>query len=149
MDTNTEWQHNVAVGKIVLPQLQHLEKCIKSCGGSATLIEPFDLWQPYQNSSHGSLGLYAHDKWMHIRDLVYKIDQQTYSWVYMAINRYLLICDADASAPDCYDLAIKKFFEQHLQNYTVVDYQYQQSNHCGNVGNFVSPDNRILCKKIA
>jgi hypothetical protein len=73
---------------------------------------------------------------------------QNSKWVYLAINRYLLICNADENADDNYDLAIFNYFDRCLTSYKIVDYQYQPTNYTGGVGNFVSPDNRMLCKRI-
>lgn len=147
MAIHTNWKHKVITGQVALPQIKHLERCIQSCGEAVTLIEPFDLWAHYQNSDSGQLKLYAHQDWKHINDIVDLIDQQHSKWVYVGINRYLLICDPDpANNPD-YDKAIFDYIARNLKRYKIVDYQYQQLNHTGNVGNFVSPDNRILCKK--
>ena len=148
MKPMTPWQLRVKTGKIRLPQLDHLEQCIESCGTTVSLVEPFDLWQKYENSQQGAMRLYAHQTWRHIDEIVDLINNQTSDWVYAAINRYLLTCEPDANADPDYDQAIKNYFDQRLTKYKVIDYQYQHNNHTGNVGNFVSPDNRLLCQKL-
>jgi hypothetical protein len=147
MATHTNWFHSVRTNQKVLPQLEHLQDCISNCGEFVTLIEPFELWKPYENSTTGQLRLYAQTDWKHIDEIVNIIDQQNSTWVYIAINRYLLTGEPDATTNNDYDQAIVEYVNRHLKNYTVIDYQYQQLNYTGNVGNFVSPDNRMLCKR--
>ena len=148
MGIHTNWKHKVITGQVTLPQLEHLEDCIQRCRGKVTLIEPFDLWADYENSDQGQLRLYAHNDWKHINDIVKLIDQQYSEWVYVGINRYLLICDPDPNSDVNYDTAIFDYVNQNLKNYVITDYQYQKLNYTGDVGNFISPDKRMLCKKI-
>jgi hypothetical protein len=148
MGIRTNWQHDVETGNISLPQIEHLEKCIHACGSSVSLISPFKLWETYANSSEGQLRLYAQSDWQHISEIVSIVDQQDSEWVYIAINRYLLICDPDVNANADYDQAIFEYINSRLKNYIIVEYQYQALNYTGKIGNFVSPDNRMLCKKI-
>lgn len=148
MATNTNWYHAVRTKQKTLLQLEHLQECIFRCEESVTLIEPFELWKQFENSVTGQLRLYAQTEWKHINEIVNIIDQQPSAWVYVAINRYLLTGDPDADADDDYDQAIVDYVKKHLKHYTVVDYQHQQLNYTGSVGNFVSPDNRMLCKRV-
>ena len=148
MRTLTVWEFNDKLGRLQLPQNQHLEDCINFCQESVSLIQPFAPWQKYCDVDLGGLRLYAHDQWTHINDIVAIIDSQVCMWVYAALNRYLLICDPDPTADDDYDMAIFHYLDKCLKNYTIVDYKYQTNNSRGNIGNFLVPDNRILCKKI-
>jgi hypothetical protein len=147
--TLTNYELWVRSGRLKLCQTEHLENSIKNTAvDSIWLIEPFDYWQPYVTGSSGQLALYAHQGWKHVDSLVDIIEDQTCDWVYMAVNRYLLLCDPDPDAAVDWDQAIIEYFQVNLKNYSIVDYQYQSLNYTGMVGNFVIPDNRILCKKV-
>jgi len=149
MITKTEWELKSAAGILKLKQLIHLEQCISKYQiKSVFAIDHFEHWKPYVNSEFGQLGLYAQQNWQHIDSIVDLIDQQSSDWVYVAVNRYLLNCNPNQERNQNYDLAIMEYFRKYLKNYTVVDYQYQELNYTGNVGNFVVPDNRLLCKSI-
>ena len=149
MKTLTNSELSFRSGRIKLPQLQHLENSIKKTAADGVfLIEPFDRWQHHVTGPSGQMALYAHQEWQHIDQLIEIIENQTSDWVYMAVNRYLLLSDPDPKAPMDWDQAILKYFQINLKKYTVTDYQYQPLNYTGAVGNFVSPDNRFLCKKV-
>lgn len=149
MKTLNSYELSVRSGRIKLTQLEHLENCIKDTAvESAWLIEPFDHWQPYVTGTSGQLALYAHQDWKHIDYLINVIENQTCDWVYMAVNRYLLLSDSDPNASTDWDQAILEYFQSKLIKYSIVDYRYQPLNYTGCVGNFVVPDNRILCKKV-
>jgi hypothetical protein len=149
MQTLTEYELSVRSGRRRLCQIEHLENSIKNIAvDSIWLIEPFDHWQPYATGPSGQLALYAHQDWKHVDSLIAIIEDQTCDWIYMAVNRYLLLCDPDPSASTDWDQAIVEYFRANLKKYSIWDYQYQALNYTGSVGNFVIPDNRILCKKV-
>lgn len=147
--TLNNYELGLRLGQIKLPQIEHLEKCIQETGAdSVWLIEPFDRWQSYITGDSGQLALYAQQSWKHIDELVSVIEQQTCDWVFMAVNRYCLLANPDPAANQDWDQAILEYFQKHLKTYSVVDYKYQPLNHTGSVGNFIVPDNRLLCKKL-
>lgn len=149
MRTLTTFELAFYSGRVKLLQLQHLENCIRDCAADGVyLLEPFDLWQPYVTASSGQMALYAQQDWKHINSLIEIIEKQTCDWVYMAVNRYLLLSDPNPTAPLDWDQAILEYFQTNLKKYSVIDYQYQYFNSAGAVGNFISPDNRLLCKKL-
>tara|TARA_R110000868_G_scaffold90052_2_gene250198 strand:+ start:1884 stop:2336 length:453 start_codon:yes stop_codon:yes gene_type:complete len=149
MKTLTDYELSFRSGRTKLTQLEHLENCIKDMAvESVWLIEPFAHWQPYVTGTSGQLALYAHQDWKNIDCLIDVVENQTCDWVYMAVNRYLLLCDPDSNALTDWDQAILEYFQQNLKRYSIVDYKYQPLNYTGCVGNFVVPDNRILCKKV-
>jgi hypothetical protein len=59
----------------------------------------------------------------------------------------MLLPTVDPALDSDYNIAIRQVLEQLLINYQVVDYQYHAQER-GNVGNFIVPDNRFLCKKV-
>jgi len=145
--TKTNWELKVSAG-LKLEQLIHLENCIKTHQiKTVSAIELVEHWLPYVNSKHGELSLYAQTDWKHIDQIVALVDQQSCKWVYVAVNKYLLYCDPDPERNHNYDQAIVEYFQKFLKNYIVTDYQYQLLNYTGDIGNFVIPDNRLLCKK--
>lgn len=148
MKTLTNFELQVRCGKLRLPQLDHLEKCIKDTGtDSVSLIEAFDLWQCYETTKYGKMTLYAQKDWKHVSELINIVERQDSDWVYMAVNKYLLLCDPVENSSQDWDQALKDYFDQNLKVYKVVDYQFQILNYTGTVANFVSPDNRFLCKR--
>jgi hypothetical protein len=149
MKTLTTSELSFRSGRVKLLQLEHLENSIKDTAADGVyLIESFDLWQQYVTAPSGQMALYAQQDWKHINSLIEIIEKQTCDWVYMAVNRYLLLSDPNPEAPLDWDQAILEYFQTNLKKYSVVDYQYQQLNYAGAVGNFISPDNRFLCKKV-
>jgi hypothetical protein len=149
MKTLSNHELQVRCDNLRLPQLDHLADCIKISGADLIgLIEPFDLWHGFVTAQSGQMMLYAQQHWKHIDELVGIVDQQISDWVYMAVNRYLVLCDPVENACEDWDQSLKDYFDQNLQNYIVIDYQFQSMNYTGTVGNFISPDNRFLCKKV-
>jgi hypothetical protein len=147
--TKTNWELKANAGQLTLTQLVHLEQCItKYQINLVSAIEPFNYWNSFVNSTHGQMGLYAQQGWQSIDQIIELVDQQINEWVYVAINRYLLTCDPDSTRNSNYDQAIVEYFQKYLKNYIVIEYDYHPLNYTGSVGNFIVPDNRLLCKKI-
>ena len=142
--TKTKWQ----LSGQPLAQDLHLAQLIKQHNVQSVQVLNFDRWNCYAcGQQPWDLTLLAYTNWIDLKQIASDINQQHSRLVFAAINKYLLLPDPHTNVDADYDVAIQQVLQQHLYNYKIIDYQYH-INTRGNVGNFVAPDNRFLCKKL-
>jgi hypothetical protein len=144
------YRHNYQHKKIVLEQTHHLDRVIKvnsiSKIHNSTNFQP---WAHYHNSNkaQAQLILHAHIGWIKLSELCNIVDYYQSKFVFLAVNKYMLLEEQHENLDDDYDLAIGQIVQKKILQFDIIDYQYHY-NERGNIGNFVIPDNRILlCKK--
>jgi hypothetical protein len=137
-----------------LTQDVHLVNVIKKYSPSTICnFTDFDRWRCYhQGAEPWDLILFSHTEWRKISDICKQINslyQQLsgHGLIFLAINKYLLLPEMFNDMPDNYNQSIIKVVDTLVDKFTILDSQYQ-TNDQGNLGNFLSPDNRVLlCKK--
>ena len=140
----TSWQSST----LPLDQNLHLERLIKQYKVQSIQVVNFDRWNCYAcGQAPWDLTLLAYTDWISLKQIATDIDRQHSELVFTAVNKYMLLPDPDHTVDSDYDIAIQQVLTRCLRNYKIIDYQYHH-NERGNVGNFVVPDNRFLCKKI-
>jgi len=143
-NTKTTW----SLSKFPLDQNLQLDQLIKKHKVQTITAINFDRWNRYAcGQAPWDLALLAYTDWVNLKQIASDIDQQSSKLVFAAINKYMLLPDPDSTVDSNYDIAIQQVLTRCLHNYKIIDYQYHQGER-GNVGNFVVPDNRFLCKKI-
>ena len=143
-NTKTKWQ----LSSRPLDQDLHLTQLIKQHNVQSVQVVNFERWNCYAcGQPPWELTLLVYTNWINLKQIANDINQQHSRLVFVAINKYLLLPDPNPSVDTDYNIAIQQVLQQHLYNYKIIDYQYH-SNKRGNVGNFVVPDNRFLCKKL-
>lgn len=148
----TNWQAEDISSNLILNQDIHIQQVIADFSDSRICnYTKFPRWDRYCNikTVPCDLALYAHTNWLRLSNLVKDIESIDCNYIFIAINKYLILPEQFVynQLVDDYDQAIYEFLKNHLLNFKILDYQY----HCkedGDIGNFISPDNRLLCKKI-
>lgn len=111
----------------------------------------YTYWEKYcttiREEQYTNLMLFAHLNWTKLSCIIDQIEKIQTEYIFVAINKYLILSEnqLDHSLSNDYDKAIYEFFYKHLKKFEIIDYRYQSYEN-GNVGNFISPDNRLLCK---
>jgi len=117
------WELRARAG-VVYPQQQYL----------------LDLQKLYQEN----LSIIIHNRWLHLSSLLNEVDSSITQYVFLAINRYLLLPET-VSLIDDYDLAIIEYCKLS-KKYKVKESRFN-NNLPGNTGNAVFPDIGILYEK--
>lgn len=142
----SSWELNDSLVK----QDLYLDDIIKNVKASQVLTN-YNKWQhkTFYINDTCTLYLYAHTFWTKLSNIINELDQKDFDYVYVAINKYLLYPEdqIDQTLPDDYNQAIASYMSKHLKTYEILDFKYT-INEKGNVGNFVHPDSRFLCKKL-
>ena len=130
-----------------LVQNLHVEQII-SAYNPKSIGTNFPLWQKYTRGSQPwDMMLLAYPNWITLQEIAKEVDDHVSSMIFVAINKYMLLPTVDPTLDSDYNIAIQQLLEQLLINYQVIEYRYHAQER-GNVGNFVVPDNRFLCKRI-
>jgi hypothetical protein len=141
--TKTAWQ----LKKEPLAQNLHLEQVISEYD-PGSIGTNFSLWQKHtRGNAPWDMMLLAYPNWITLQEIADSVDASGSNMVFLAINKYMLLPTVDPTLDSDYDIAIRQLLEKLLINYQVVEYRYHAQEH-GDVGNFVVPDNRFLCKRI-
>ena len=141
--TKIAWQ----LKKEPLAQNLHVEQIIAEYN-PRSIGTNFPLWQKYTlGVDPWDMMLLAYPNWITLQEIAKEVNDSVSSMVFVAINKYMLLPTVDPTLDSDYNIAIQQQLEQLLTNYQVVEYRYHAQER-GNVGNFVVPDNRFLCKRI-
>lgn len=141
--TKTAWQ----LKKEPLVQNLHVEQVIAEYNPTS-IGTNFSPWQKYTcGVAPWTMMLLAYPNWITLQEIANEVDAGVSSMVFVAINKYMLLPTVDPTLDSDYNIAIQQLLERLLTNYQVVEYRYHEQER-GNVGNFVVPDNRFLCKRI-
>lgn len=131
---------------MILNQNIHVEQVLQQykCENIFTEFAP---WEKFcQGSAPWDIVLLAFEKWMNLQDIASQVDDAQSSLVFVAVNKYLLLPTLDPTLDSDYNTAIQQKLTQLLTKYHIVEYSYHTQEQ-GDVGNFVVPDNRFVCKK--
>ena len=132
---------------MVLEQNLHVEQVLQQ-HHCENVFSEFAPWKKYcQGSAPWDIVLLAFAKWMTLQDIASQVDGAQSSLVFVAINKYLLLPEPDPTLDSDYNIAIQQKLTELLKNYQIIEYCYHAQER-GNIGNFVVPDNRFVCKRI-
>jgi hypothetical protein len=141
--TKSAWQ----LKKEPLVQNLHLEQVISKYD-PISIGTNFSPWQKYAcGNAPWNMMLLAYTNWITLQEIAKEVDAIESDIVFLAINKYMLMPTVDPTLDSDYNIAIRQLLEKLLINYQIVEYHYHAQEH-GDVGNFVVPDNRFLCKRI-
>jgi hypothetical protein len=152
MHTKNNWSNSTtkSIWQLRQPRLAqtlHVEQVIATYN-PASIGTNFPPWQKYIcGNKPWDMMLLAYPNWITLQEIAKEVDDCVSSMVFVAINKYMLLPTVDPTLDSDYNIAIRQQLEQLLINYQVVEYRYHAQER-GNVGNFVVPDNRFLCKRI-
>jgi len=152
MHTKNNWKNSTTktIWQLRQPRLAqnlHVEQVI-STHNPTSIGTNFPLWQKYTRGSQPwDMMLLAYPNWITLQEIAKEVDDNVSSMVFVAINKYMLLPTVDPDLDSDYNIAIQQLLEQLLINYEIIDYQYHAQER-GDVGNFIVPDNRFLCKKV-
>jgi hypothetical protein len=104
-------------------------------------------WDKYQQGSKPwDLVMISFTDWSDMDHVVRLIDQQSSKLVLVNINKYMINPSPGSSDVDDYNQAIIDVLGRGIVNYEIIDHRFYAQER-GNVGNFIVPDNQILCSK--
>jgi hypothetical protein len=152
MHTKNNWKNSTTksvwqLRQQPLAQTLHVEQVIAT-HNPISIGTNFSPWQKYTRGNQPwNMMLLAYPNWITLQEIAKEVDECVSSMVFVAVNKYMLLPTVDPALDSDYNIAIRQVLEQLLINYQVVDYQYHAQER-GNVGNFIVPDNRFLCKKV-
>lgn len=146
--TKSNWEINL---NLFLEQDRYITEIITQYKPK-TIETNYFRWEKYCSmfdiNGDTKLMLYAHLHWATLSSLIETIEKIQTDYILIAVNKYLILQEnqLDDSLPENYDQAIFQFCSKKLKKLAIIDYQYHAQEN-GNIGNFISPDNRLLCKK--